>query len=228
MQSALDNGIDDTRWISAKQINDNNLFVKKGEKATLLVGRNKDTQQPNRFISYFNVAQLSESSQRKVPPVAKATRFRDTVVRKMAEYLKESISFDKGADLSVQFANAAQYGYEETNKIDRKWDDDRLAAIDGVSLQAPADTAEMKLMQEAHRIRANDPEGKIKNFMYLAAVEVLKDGKFDQKAVADALNKVSPTPTGLDFDKNYGERTVEFAMKNDRELNRERMLAASR
>ena len=81
-------------------------------------------------------------------------------------------------------------------------------------------------MQEAKRIRANQPDAK--NYMYLATVEVLKEGKFDQKTVAEALNKVSPTPTGLDFDKNYGQRTVEFAMKKDRELNRERMLAASR
>lgn len=225
MQSALDKGIDDTRWISMKQLNENKLFVKKGEKATVLVARDATTHEPNRTVSYFNVAQLAGSSQQKVPE-AGPSRFRDSIAKKMAEYLKDHISFEKNVDLSTQFAAAAQYGYEETQKIDRQWADKRLAAIDAVSLQESAETADMKLMQEAKRIRANQPEAK--NFMYLATVEVLKEGKFEQKAVAEALNKVSPTPTGLDFDKNYGQRTVEFAMKNDRTLNRERMLAASR
>lgn len=225
MQAALDKGIEDTRWISAKQLNDKGLFVKHGEKATVLVARNAKTHEPNRMVSYFNVAQLAESSQKKIPEVGQS-RFRDSIAKHMANYLKEHISFDKGDDLSEQFAKASQYGYEETQKVDRQWADNRIAAIDAVSLQEPAETAEMKLMQEAKRIRANQPDAK--NFMYLAAVEVLKDGKFGQQAVAEALNKVSPTPTGLDFDKNYGQRTVEFAMKNDRELNRERMLAASR
>jgi len=225
MQSALDKGLEDTRWISAKQLSDNQLFVKKGEKATVLVARNATTHEPNRMISYFNVSQLAESSQKKVPE-AGPSRFRDSIAKKMAEYLKDKISLDKGADLSEQFAAASQYGYEETQKIDRQWSDKRIAAIDAVNLQEPAETADIKLMQEAKRIRANQPEAK--NFMYLATVEVLKEGKFDQKAVAEALNKVSPTPTGLNFDKNYGQRTVEFAMKNDRTLNRERMLSASR
>lgn len=225
MQAALDKGIEDTRWISLKQLNENKLFVKKGEKATVLVARDATTHTPNRTVSYFNVAQLAESSQRKVPEAA-PSRFRDSIAKKMAEYLKDHISFEKNNDLSKQFTAAAQYGYEETQKIDRQWADKRLTAIDAVSLQEPAETADMKLMQEAKRIRASQPEAK--NFMYLAAVEVLKEGKFDQKAVAEALNKVSPTPTGLDFDKNYGQRTVDFAMKHDRTLNRERMLAASR
>ncbi len=225
MQSALDKGINDTRWISAKQLNDNGLYVKKGETATVLVARDAKTHEPNRTVSYFNVAQLAESSQRKVPE-AGPSRFRDSIAKKMAEYLKEHISFEKGADLSAQFAAASQYGYNETQKIDRQWADKRVAEIDNVNLQEPADTAEMKLKQEAKRIRISQPDAK--NYMYLATVEVLKEGKFDQKQVADALNKVSPTPTGLDFDEGYGKRTVDYAMKNDRELNRERMLGAGR
>ncbi len=225
MQAALDKGIEDTRWISANQLKDKGLFIKKGETATVLVARNPKTHEPNRLVSYFNVAQLAESSQKKIPEPG-PSRFRDTIAKKMSEYLKEHISFDKGVDLSSQFVKASQYGYEEASKIDRKWADERIAAIDAVSLQEPADTAELKLKQEAKRIRANQPDAK--NYMYLAAVELLKEGKFDQNQVAEALNKVSPTPTGLDFDEGYGKRTVEFAVKNDRELNRERMLAASR
>ena len=90
MQAALDKGIEDTRWISAKQLNDNNLFVKKGETATVLVARNAKTHEPNRMVSYFNVAQLAESSQKKVPE-AGSSRFRDSIAKKMAEYLKENI-----------------------------------------------------------------------------------------------------------------------------------------
>ena len=226
MQAALDMGLNDTRWISVNQLKDNGLFVNKGEKGTNLVARNSKTHEPNRFVTYFNVEQLAPSSRSKVPEVSDKTRFRDTVVKKMADYLKEHISFGKGENLSDQFVKAAAYGYEETVKIDRKWADERLAAIDAVSLQEPAETAEMKLMQEAKRIRANEPD--TKNFMMKATVEVLKEGKFDQKQVAEALNKVSPTPTGLDFDEGYGKRTVEFAVKNDRELNHDRMIAASR
>ncbi len=226
MQATIDKGFNDTRWISAKQLNDNGLYINKGETATVLVARNAKTHEPNRLVSYFNVEQLSPSSIKKIPEASDMTNFRDSVAKKMAEYLNKNISFDK--DLSEQFVAASQYGYDETKKIDRQWADKRIAAIDSVNLQEPADTVEMKLMQEAKRIRSNDPEGKKHNFMALAAAEVLKDGKFNQSQVAEALNKVSPTPTGLDFDKNYGQRTVDYVMKNDRELNRDRMLAASR
>ena len=225
MQAAVTHGYMDSRWISVEQILDNSLFIKKGEKPVSLVGRNRYNELV-RIVSYFNVEQLALDSQRKIPQIADAYHFRDTVVKKMAEYLKEHISFEKGDDLSEQFATAWQHGYHATKEIARHLSDDRIAAIDKANLREPAANAEMKLMQEAKRIRIANPEKK--NFMYLAAVVVLKDGKFDQKAVAEALNKVSPNAAGLDFDRNYGQRVVNFAMKNISELKHERMRSTGR
>lgn len=225
MQAALDKGIDDTRWLSAKQVHDNGLYVQKGEKATTIVAHNAKTHEPNRLISYFNVQQLAESSRKKVP-LAGPSNFRDAIAQNMALQLKDTISFKKGDDLFTQFADALEHGYSKAKELDRQWAEKRIAAIDAVDLGEPADTVEMKLMQEAKKVRCNNPDAK--NYMYQATVQVLKEGIYDQKEIAEALNKVSPTPTGLDFDKEYGQRTVEFALKNDRELNRQRMLAGSR
>ncbi|MBR5162937.1 MAG: hypothetical protein IKW79_02820, partial [Schwartzia sp.] len=60
-----------------------------------------------------------------------------------------------------------------------------------------------------------------------ATVAVLKEGKYKDADIEKALMKVSPTPTGLNFDKDYGRRTVEAA-KKDREVVRTQRLAAAR
>lgn len=227
MQSAIDKGIEDSRWISAKQISDNGLYIKKGEKATVLVGRNAKTHEPNRLVSYFNAAQLSETSQKKIPE-AGLSQYRDTIAKKMAEYLKANISFGKGASLSDQFGKAFEFAQAETQKIDRQWAEKRMAEIQAVDLHAPAENCEMKLRQEAKRVLANNPDEK--RYMVLAAAEVLKDGKYDQEAVSKAVLKVAPKATGLnyqsDYIRNYGNNVVEAAIRNDRQLNHERMVAA--
>ena len=229
MQSALDKGIEDSRWISQNQIKAQGLFIKKGEKATLLSANDPKTKEPNRLVAYFNVNQLAESSQRKVE-AAGESRYRDTVAQKMAEYLKENISFKKGANLSEQFEKAFEFGREQTQALDRSWGEKRMAAIMAVDLRAPAENCDMKLRQEAKRILSNNPDEK--RYMVLAVAEVLKDGKFDQEAVAKSVSKVAPKATGLnyqsDYIQNYGKNVVEAAVRNDAQLNHDRMVAASR
>ena len=223
MQAARDKGFTDLRWVAVGQMakrtdkfgRPDPLFAQKGQKATVVVHRNLKTHEPEYFVRYFNAEQLAPSSRNKIPPLAPSKR-RDTVVQKMAEYLKENISFKKGDDLSAQFFEAAQFGREETEKLDKSFAEARVEAIDSVDLGKEADSAEMALMQEAKKIRGMDPDAK--NYMYLATVEVLKDGTFTRDEIAKALNKVSPTPTGLDYksdwNKGYGEWMVKKAMES--------------
>ncbi|MBQ8698302.1 MAG: hypothetical protein IJ521_04825 [Schwartzia sp.] len=225
MQAARDKGFSDLRWVAVGQMTNrldkygkpDPLYAAKGEEPTVVVHRNLKTHEPEYFVRYFNVEQLASVSKSKIPPLA-PSNFRDTATQKMAEYLKENISFKKGDELSMQFFNASKYGYEEAQKMDRSFGEKRVEAIQAVKLDEIADTPEMKLMQEAKKIYGMDPELKAEKYMEMAAVEVLKDGKFTQEEVAKALNRVSPVPTGLDFNnewnRSYGLRTVKAAMNS--------------
>ncbi len=222
MQATLDKGFNDPRWISARQIKAMGAFVQKGETGTVVVQRNSETQEPTALVSYFNVEQLSKRDQEKIKAPSEG-RYRDTIARNFADYLYKNISFDR--DLSEQFAEASEHAYEAAKELNQSWAEKRIAAIDGVNLRDKPETLEMRLMQEAKKIRKTDPDAK--NFMYKATVAVLKEGKYKDTDIEKALMKVSPTPTGLNFDKNYGHRTVEAA-KQDREVIRAQRLAASR
>ena len=222
MQATLDKGLDDPRWISANQVKEMGAYIQKGEKATLIVRRNPETKEPAGLVSYFNVSQLSKRDQAKIE-AASPGKYRDTIAQNFADYLYKNISFDR--DLSEQFTEASAHAYKAAKELDQSWAEKRIAAIDGVNLREKPETLEMRLMQEAKRIRKTDPD--VKNYMYKATVAVLKEGKYKDGDIAKALMKVSPTPTGLDFDKTYGQRTVEAA-KQDPEIIRAQRLAAAR
>ena len=222
MQSALDNGFADSRWISANQVKEMGAYIQKGEKATVIVRRDPQTHEPSGLVSYFNVSQLSLRDQAKIEPASEG-KYRDTIARNMADYLYKNISFDR--DLSEQFVEASAAAYKATKELDQSWAEKRIAVIDNVDLREKPENLEMRLMQEAKKIRKTDPD--VKNYMYKATVAVLKEGKYKDADIEKALMKVSPTPTGLNFDKDYGRRTVEAA-KKDREVVRTQRLAAAR
>lgn len=224
MQATLDKGFNDPRWISANKVKAMGAFIQKGEKATVTVRRDPETHKPSALVSYFNVSQLSKRDQEKIKPASEG-KMRDTIARNMADYLFKNISFDR--DLSEQFLEASAQAYNAAKELDQSWGEKRIVAIDGVNLREKPETLEMRLMQEAKRIRKTDPDVEIKDCMYKATVAVLKEGKYKDSDIEKALMKVSPEPTGLDFDKNYGHRTVEAA-KQDREVIRAQRLAASR
>ena len=222
MQATLDKAFSDPRWISANQVKKMGAFIRKDQKATVIVRRDPETHEPSALVSYFNVSQLSKRDQEKIAAASEG-KMRDTVARNMADYLYNNISMDR--DLSEQFAEASAAAYKAAKELDQSWAEKRIAAIDGVNLREKPETVAMRLMQEAKKIRKTDPD--IKNYMYKATVAVLKEGKYKDVDIEKALMKVSPTPTGLDFDKNYGHRTVEAA-KQDPEIIRAQRLAAAR